>query len=932
MKLKLILFLLLFNFLPLHAGWLSIEGRLARVEFTDGHDSLALHLLRLADEYLPELYLRHGLADDLAATRQVRIILNDLPDIANGFAVAGTVVIYARSSSYLAVFSEDKNWYELVLKHELAHNVTFRALERRLSLLGLVFSPDVPRWFYEGLAQYFAETWNTRRGDIYLREAALNGRLDYTSLDNLKDGALLYAGGNAFVRYLATTFGDSSLIRLLADRRNKWYYDFDEAFEQEYKKPAETIFQDFVRSAVLHYGSFYSQFPQDGPATAMPDFGSQMYQLFPADPDSFFLALIRENEQDAFTTLVLLKKEKAGWKKIRVLAKNINTPVITNPDNNLLLYGRQAVRDSLSLPSLSTDWFVYSLAEKHEKPLLKKQRSRYAAFTSPDLVVFSEVSAGFSRLRQLHLPTGQSQILAQVPFSLGQLTAKDSLLIVEGQENSGQHRLFQYKNGTLQALPIDLPQPARPMLINDSMFVFTASVDFHPQLYRHNLNTGQTALLFNDDRPFWMEYISGLVFGISTWDAGRHKKFYEIAPADSAAQEIRPLLYRPDAAYWKTYQPQVKQPEPKPYNISAPRKIHPQFSMEHLLTLAYPAYDPELGWSGIFTTGWFEPLGRQYLTLLAMYSGDFDRRWFVSFDHQIAAGSFYLETSFYQGPVFFTNAAEHAAELNQRSFWFQARQRWNFTGRRNWRFIPSAGWWTQNYYGMERLAGSNYSGPRVEWLLETHQPTTLEPAVFTEYLAWKSSVFAAVNREKSVLITDQSLSFGHRLFGLPEFGFRNTFSLISQFGQGPTLPTTGIDRYYQFDLPRDGSFSRAIRGYAENISSRQVIHNSFELNYVFSVNPGWKLFSLDLKNVAVNGFAEGARVKSGGFRNIFSSGIELSAADTFYRMAVGLARVNDGESPPYERYYLRLSLWLEALMMQSRPIGSGGDEPEKSQW
>jgi len=932
MKLTLLLFLLILTFRPVQAGWHSIESPLARVEFTDGHDSLALHLLQLAGKFLPELYQRHGLPADLAETRQVRIILSDLPDVANGYAVAGSVVIYARSSSYLSVFSEDKSWYELVLKHELAHHVTFRALERRLSVLGLAFSPDVPRWFYEGLAQYFAETWNTRRGDLYLREAVLNGRLEYASLDNLNDGALLYAGGNAFVRYLAVTYGDSALIRLLADRQNKWYYDFDEAFEREYKNPAETVFQDFLRSAVLHYGSLYGQFPAQGPSTALPVFGSEMYQLIPVEEDSAFLALVRENKQDAFTSLLLIKRNHDGWDKIRLLARNISTPVISNPGQNMLVYGRQAVHDSLSLPALSTDWFVYSMAEKKERSLLRKQRSRFGAFLSNDQVVFSEVSAGFSRLRQVDLSTGRCAILVEVPFSLGQLTARDSMLIVEGQENSGEHRLYQLKKDHLQALPIELAQPARPVLINDSVLVFSASPDFHPRLYSHHLTSGQTSLLFNDDRPFWMEFTGDSVFGISTWDAGRHKQFFEIPTTFSKVETIQPLVYRPTAVTWKTWQPPLPPAKENPTPISVVKNIHPQFPMEHLLTLAYPVYDPELGWSGIVTTGWFEPMARQYLTLMAVYSGEIRRNWFISLDHLIAAGNFQWQTSFYQGPVLFSNTVEQAAELYQNSLWFRARHSWNFTGQRNWRFTPEIGFWTWKSFAGNNQPGFDITGPRLDWRIESRRPARTEPAVLNAYLAWKSTIFAALNMDRPVLISDQSLSIGHRLFGWPEFGFRNTLTMINQAGQGTALPVTGIDRFYQLDLARDGSFSRAIRGFSENITSRQVIHNSFELNYIFSENPGWKLLMLDLKNVAINGFIDGARIQSSPFRSIYSSGAELSAADSFYRMAAGLARVDDGQRPVYDRYYLRLSFWLDALMMQNRRTDSDGTRPETSQW
>src|SRR5690606_14436827 len=105
-----------------------------------------------------------------------------------------------------------------VLAHELAHIFHFRAVTTKPRWLSVLAGNPLPRFWTEGLAQYETETWDAQRGDRWLRLAVLDDQLSYNDGRSLWNGRLLYASGNAQVRYFAEQYGDTTLARLLAHR------------------------------------------------------------------------------------------------------------------------------------------------------------------------------------------------------------------------------------------------------------------------------------------------------------------------------------------------------------------------------------------------------------------------------------------------------------------------------------------------------------------------------------------------------------------------------------------------------------------------------------------------------------------------------------------------------------------------------------------
>ena len=218
------------------SDWLQIEGVYSKVEYQQPNKVIADSLLEIAELSIPRLAKIFEIPVTELKKSKIRIILTDAPDVTNGYALSDAVTIYALSSMYMEMTTGTQTWYEQVLKHELAHTLTFIKIKRKLNFLGELANLTVPRWFYEGIAQYYTENWNTYRGDIYIRNAVLSGKLNYSSLESLDDGRLLYAAAHGFTRFLADQYGDSSLVKVMAYNEKGWLFDFDEAFNKIYRK------------------------------------------------------------------------------------------------------------------------------------------------------------------------------------------------------------------------------------------------------------------------------------------------------------------------------------------------------------------------------------------------------------------------------------------------------------------------------------------------------------------------------------------------------------------------------------------------------------------------------------------------------------------------------------------------------------------------
>ncbi len=390
--------IVLLPFFLFSSEWYKLAGKYAEVEYLQEHKEIADSILNIADRVLPELSANHGYAIEKYLEDKCRIIFTDAPDISNGFAVGNTIVIYGTSSAYLSGWTGQKNWYDLVVKHELAHHVTMRALKRKASFFGLVTLAAVPRWFFEGIAQYFAEDWTLTRGDIYLQNAVLQSKLDYTVLTNLNDGRLLYASAHGFVRFLADQYGDSSLIKLMAYNKDGWFYDFEKAFKHTFQKSSKSLFLDFVKHTTIYYGSKLAQYPVNK-FKEISSFPASTRQIVPFNfTDSVIVTGVEKNDQYYLSAWVAKLDSSDKLIAVDKILSNFNSDIFISPDDQFIAYAQADYSVSKNLNSIKFDWYFKNIKSGTETTVAEKIRARFAAFDNKNRFYLTVVESNSSSI------------------------------------------------------------------------------------------------------------------------------------------------------------------------------------------------------------------------------------------------------------------------------------------------------------------------------------------------------------------------------------------------------------------------------------------------------------------------------------------------------------------------------------------------------
>ena len=198
----------------------------------------------------------------------IRLYLTDEDEIANGVAYnvgrSGFTAIWVHVNDFATVWTGDVKWLRKVIAHELAHIVHYRAVRSNIGLLSVFFGDPLPSFWAEGLAQYETERWDAQRGDRWLRTAVFEDRLSYTDGTSPQNGRLRYAVGNAQVRYLAETRGDSTIAKVLAHRTPALFglakvHDFNTAFRAVVGKSYSDFNEEWRKHVNVYYNTVAGQ-------------------------------------------------------------------------------------------------------------------------------------------------------------------------------------------------------------------------------------------------------------------------------------------------------------------------------------------------------------------------------------------------------------------------------------------------------------------------------------------------------------------------------------------------------------------------------------------------------------------------------------------------------------------------------------------------
>ena len=564
--------------------------------------------------------------------RKIRIYLSDEDEIVNGFAAPvgeGYTAIWVGQNGVADSWTGGDKWLRRVLPHELTHIFHYRATRSNLGPLGFAFSNPVPRFWTEGLAQYETERWDALRGERWLRTAALESRLSYADGGSLWNGRLLYAVGNAQVRFFAQQYGDSALARLLAHRTPVLLglgrvHRLEEAFPAVTGESFGAFERRWRQHIVAQYGArAVSMDTPDSLAGRFRAPGQYLHAVQPG-PDTSRVAVVRTLSLDRPVRQLVVEGRLA-----RTIAEGaILAPVAWNPFGALVAWAETG-RDAQG--SLVNDLFLSGTLGEGRRRLTRGRRASSPSF-SPDgqKLAFVGSRQGTSNIFLLDLST-----LEETPVTAFIGDVQMGALAWHPRAQLVAFSLFDAGGGrSIQA--VDLVTKAtypvtdgtfddrHPVWSRDGRFLaYTSLRDGVPNVFRFDATTGAharlTALATGIEAEGWLPADSlhplGQIVGIAAVSKGGDRA-YRI---DAARTVPEPDSAAVPPAYtaWERHRPPHEVPLAVPVDSGLVLDRYPYralANLTHVVTIPFPYAGSEKGYGAGAFTAWIEPLGKHAFT------------------------------------------------------------------------------------------------------------------------------------------------------------------------------------------------------------------------------------------------------------------------------------------------------------------------------
>lgn len=578
---------------------------------------------------------------DVTFTRPIRIYLSDEDEIANGFAVnigpAGHTNIWVNVNETAEVWTGDVTWMRKVLAHELAHIFHYRAVRSKIGLAQEIFSNPMPRFWTEGLAQYLTEEWDAQRGDRWLRTAVFEDRLSYEDGSSPWNGRLLYSTGNSQVRYLAQTYGDSTITNLLQHRSGFLQtHNFYSAFREHVGKPYSEFNEEWRKHVNVYYNTLAGQMERtDSLGTPLAIPGHFLYDVQYSPDTSRVAALVLTSVERPVRRLAVIEgvTDTLQTRDVRVIAEgDLAGPFSWHPAGTAIAYTRR-VRGRHG--SILNDIFVYDLENQRRTRITRSRRASHPAF-SPDgssiayvaneggtSNVFVRVAADDSE-RQLSRFTGET-LLTGLRWS-----PEGSYLVISRFSEDGERDIVRIDAQTGEAQSLRTPWQGIPTDDRGAVFspdgsqiTYTSLRDHVPNVFIYNLADSTeyraTHLFAGATVSDWLppdeDHPEGRLL-VTSSESKRRERAYLIDAQRRVASDTIPGAPAEYSA-WTTHRPEHTIPNqvlPDSSLIQRRSRYNSWANITHAMTMPLPYVEfdgSDFGLTG--ATLWMEPLGKHQI-------------------------------------------------------------------------------------------------------------------------------------------------------------------------------------------------------------------------------------------------------------------------------------------------------------------------------
>ena len=134
--------------------------------------------------------------------------------------------------------------------------------------------------------------------------------------DDYLSGGMMYEGGQSLVRYIAATYGDSAIVKIL-QYRNWIFYDFFNAIKQTTKKDLEELEEDWRKTLNVYFNSNYGQKEEASEFARKIPSGLAITLAARMEPGGKRIALIGNRTKKSPSRLYVLKNDTERRAKTR---------------------------------------------------------------------------------------------------------------------------------------------------------------------------------------------------------------------------------------------------------------------------------------------------------------------------------------------------------------------------------------------------------------------------------------------------------------------------------------------------------------------------------------------------------------------------------------------------------------------------------------
>ena len=413
----------------------------------------------------------------------VSVVLNNYDMMSNGMANSIGDVINIYTHPFYTVTTGNIDWLRRVARHEFSHIATYKALSLfNWTPLRIVTMTTIPQWFYEGIAQYCAETEDGNRR-MFVREGIKNKTLldfnflDQTAVNDLIDGRDYYEEGHGIVRmemekdstYLKRILKAQSVLGLFLPFHVNYLIATGHLAYGDFKKWI------LSRREHLKSDSFPVYNMRKTPFKYMKGFkrndSIEVYAGF-NDLD------IPANELVCFS----------GRKKIKI-DDNVGAYFDLSPDGDKITYSKK-IRDKNG--TILEDIMLFNIKNKSYTRITQYEKATNPAFVNDSIILYTKFFNGKGELYSYDLNSGKERSFIKTngnfvydvtPSCYGNKVAFEEIRGV---------RYIKITDGngeTSDSIYSTSGECRHPYFADDSTIYFTGYFSGRPEVYRYNLNT-----------------------------------------------------------------------------------------------------------------------------------------------------------------------------------------------------------------------------------------------------------------------------------------------------------------------------------------------------------------------------------------------------------------------------------------------------------